>query len=297
MRSIIFTVTLFFLANSVNLFAQELSYGFKVGLNFSTIDGPKEMNIDGMEIEDFRNTTGFHVGAEVYIRLTDLFGFRSGLMFYQRGGEYRYDGPGYQFFVTDNGERLLANGTRNMILSVTNSYLDIPITAYYKFGERFEIFGGAHASFLVGSQGSGDVTFSGVSAGNGTPVDFNSILLEYNFFRDDVPNADELINALGSTPLEVDGKRISLPEQFGAYYEYEEKDGSFYNIFDVGLHGGVAFYLNKGLYISGAVNYGLLDATNETYDYTRTNTDNGEFISRDDIDHNFTIQASLGFSF
>ena len=279
--------------------AQEVSYGFRVGLNFATFKGPLETDDDGNDLEAFENSTGFHVGADIYVKFTELVGLKTGLIFYQRGGEYRFDGEGHQFLIADDGSRLRAQGNKNIILSVNNSYLDVPITAYYKIGEKqkFEIFGGMQLSFLVASTGSGDLSFNGRSVLGNVPVEFESRLLSHNYFKDDVPNIEDLRDAVGSTPLMVDGKTVSLPEALGAYYEFTEKDKSVFNVFDIGLHGGVAFYLNRGLYISAAVNYGLLDATNKTYDVSRTTTEGDDFIQRDDVDHNLIIQTSVGFSF
>ncbi|MEM9916443.1 MAG: porin family protein [Bacteroidota bacterium] len=288
-------LVLIFLAPAVK--AQEISYGFRVGLNFTKLDGPLETAADGTEVEEFRFTTGFHVGADVRFAFTDLIGIKTGLTFYQRGGEQRFDGDGFQFFISDSGNRIKATGNRRLILDVTNSYLDIPLTAYYRFGEKIEVFGGGQISFLVGSVASGDLQFQGQSAITNTEIDLESVLLDYNYFKDGTPNPESLRQANNAIRFEADGNRISVPETITGYYDFGEKDKSIYNILDVGLQAGINFYLNRGLYFGAAINYGLLDATRDTYDVSRVESDDLEYIPRDDKDHHLTLQFSLGFSF
>jgi len=55
--------------------------------------------------------------------------------------------------------------------------------------------------------------------------------------------------------------------------------------------------LSSGLFVSGTVNYGLKDVTNNFYDISRVESNGLEYISREDKDTNLSIQASIGFSF
>ena len=273
---------------------QEIGYGFKVGLNFNSFNGPIESDASGNELEKFENKTGFHVGAEVLFKFTDLMGVKSGLLFYQRGGTYRYEGEGMQLFRNGNDNLVKAVGERRSIVEVTNSYLDVPILFYYRPIERIEVYGGGQISFLVGSVGDGDLRFDGTTVSQrATPVSFNSRILEYNFFKDEVPSVDEL---QGDQTL-LPGEGILIPESLTAYYDSEEKDGPVYNFFDVGLQAGLNLFINQGLYVGFAANFGLIDTTRDQYDRSYQDSQTDTYRMTDDKDLNQTYQVSIGFSF
>jgi len=292
-----FSVLLLMLAFSVSLNAQEFSYGFKVGLNFSTLLADSEMDAAGNSLETFDYNSGFHVGAAVIYRFTDLVGVKAELLFNQRGVKYAYDGSSFQIFTDDQANRILSTGNRKFFLETVNSYIDIPLTAYYKIGSKLEVYGGVDVGFLVGSSGVGEYTYTSTNVPGFPDVD-EVFELDYNYYQDDVAvNMPIDINTKVVT-IANNTRTITIPEKLGAYYlDYEEKDGSFYNVLDFGLTGGLAFYINSGLYISGTANYSLTDATNNFYDVSRTESNGLEYISRDDKDTNLSFQASIGFSF
>jgi hypothetical protein len=292
-----FGIIFFFVLTAFYLQAQEFAYGFKVGLNFSTLLADSELDANGMELESFDYNTGFHVGAAFIYRITDLVGVRGELLYNQKGVKYGYDGRGFQIFTDDQGTRILStNGNRQFFLEVVNSYISIPLTAYYKIGEKLEIYGGVDVSFLVGSSGVGSYTYTGEVPGF---PDIDQLFeLDYNYYSDESAANTVLNEGASIFTLMNNSRSIKIPEQLGAYYlDYPEKDGSFYNILDFGLTGGLAFYINSGLFISGTVNYGLVDATNNFYDISRTETNNLEYVSRSDKDTNLSFMASVGFSF
>lgn len=276
--------------------AQEYGYGFSVGLNFSKFDAPSEKDAAGNELETFKYNTGFHVTASFIYKIVDNYGIRTGLTFSQRGGEYIFEGNGTQVLVADNGTRVGASGARKDVLSITNSYLEVPLVGYARVLEKLEIFGGASLNFLVGSEAFGERTFSGNSNITGTPVDFTSAL-DYKYFKDEVPSTELFRNIGIPTVVQADGQEVFIPEAMTAYYDFENKDGSIYNVVDLSAIIGLAFYLNKGLYISGSANFGLLDATNETYDISKTQLNGLDYVPTNDKDRNFFIQTSVGFSF
>ncbi len=294
-RSFVSSIAILFIFLSP-LSAQEFGYGFKVGLNFSSFKGPIEKSAAGSSVEEFNNNTGFHVGIVVNATFTDLFGLRGQLLFSQKGSEYRFDGESFQFLVSDSGKRVIATGTRKSILTITNSYLDIPIMAYYRIGERFEVFGGASVGFLVGSTASGELGFNGQSNSNGTPIKFTSTS-DIDYFDDSPPTAEQLRNSSNPFEFTADGETVFVPKIMGGYYDFTTKDKSVYNILDGGLVGGINFFLNRGLYLGAALHYGLLDVTNEDYDVSRVAFEGNNYIKRSDNDKNFSIQVGLGFSF
>jgi len=291
-----FYCLLVFLFFSLSLQSQEVAYGFKAGLNFSRLDGVSELDSAVNSVEEEEMATGFHVGAEVKFKITELMGFKTGLVFSQRGGRRRFDGDGFQFFIADSGNRVKAEGARRTVVNVTNSYLDVPLTGYALRWERLEIFAGGQISFLVGSNGTGDFSFDGNSAITNTPILIETQLLTHNYYNDGSPNIEDF-QELELFTIQADGEFITIPEEVTAYYNFGEKDGSIYNILDVGLHAGFSYFFNKGLYTSFTFQYGLLDATRDRYDVSQITSNELQYIERDDVDRNLSLQVSIGFSF
>lgn len=67
-----------------SLHAQEFSYGFKAGLNFSSFSGPLEKDATGMEVEELEFESGFQVAALFNIHLNEYFGIRPEFMYSQK---------------------------------------------------------------------------------------------------------------------------------------------------------------------------------------------------------------------
>lgn len=271
----------------------DFTYGFKAGLNFSTFSGPLEEDGSGMAVEEFDQTTGFHVAALFNYRFTDIFRMRAELMFSQKGLRYRYDGASYLFLTTNGGEIITTTGNKVVTLNVTNSYIDIPISVVIRPTEWLEISAGPSIGFLVNSSAAGELIYSGESLNGGAVEEF-SVTLDYNFISDQTGEA----NFNNATEITVDGKKVTLPSSFGAYYDFTREDGNYYNILDLGLNAGLHLYLNGSLFVGGRLNYGLLDATNNNYDYSQVALDaDNNRIPRSDTDQNLSFQASVGFSF
>lgn len=272
--------------------AQEFTYGFKAGLNFGKfVGGTSETDNAGTSLEETSYGTGFHVGAIGNLSLTDYFGLRAELLYSQKGSDYKFVGPSYFIFPNPTGGRIVATGSRDMLIDVTNSYIDLPLLGYAKFG-RFEIMAGANVAFLISSSGDGGISFSGQTL-TGEPVSMVNFNADYNFI------GDKPGEGIGSELITVTiaGQPIEVPQTLGAYYEFANDPGNLYNRFDLGLIGGVSFYLNNGLYINGRINYGLTDVTNNDVDVSLTTLNNANFINRSDDDRNFVIQTSIGFRF
>ena len=292
-NTILITVLFFsgFLIN--NLSAQGLSYGFKVGLNSSKIVGDLELDDAGMEVEENDLVTGFHVGATILYNFTDNYGVKADIMFSQKGARYRYNGQSFYIFNALSGEEVLVNGTQQTFLRITNSYLDIPIMAYARFN-WIELSAGINVGFLMGSAGEGETIFGGNSFAKNDPVNiiYN---LDHNYFKDEATS----VPAEDAETIEIiaDGETINFPKTVSAYYGYANKDGNVYNRVDLGLNGGVSFFINDGLYFGLRANYGLSDLTNSVYERSQVKPDGFEYISRTDTDVNLSFQASVGFTF
>ncbi len=280
-----------------SLTAQELSYGFEVGLNFSSITGPSEVDDAGNDLESFETATGFHVGANVRLKFVDRFGMKAEILFSQKGGKTIFDGEALQVFNTETGERVLTQGQRRSLITVTNSYIDIPITGYFRPTSRIELFAGANVSFLVSSSGIGELIYNGQASIGGDPIEFIAEQ-DHNYYNDEGRLQTSLDEFEEIISFQINGDEVRLPQSLSAYYlDFDEKDGSYFNVFDLGLVGGVHLYFNSSLYLGVRVNYGLLDVTNNTYDISRTEVENLQPVPREDKDVNLSLQASLGFSF
>ncbi len=283
--------TVFFLLFFVSLNAQ-IRYGFKTGLNFAQISGPSETDAAGVSLENWKNVVGFHIGISFSNKFTDNFGVRGEVLYSKRGGQYKYEGPSYRFFNYPNGTSY-ATGTSKYSINISNAYIDIPVTAFVRAGS-FEFSGGGYVGFMVQSNGEGALLFSkGVSELN-LPIADTEFLLDYNYRKDD-PGA---ASGTDIQVVRVDNRNLELPKTFGAYYDYPDDKGRLFNSLDFGLIGGVAYYLSSSLYAGVRLQYGLADVTNNQADLQKNSTGNNKaLIFRDDKDKNFSIQASVGFSF
>lgn len=273
--------------------AQGFSGGFRAGLNFIGFSGDLEMSADGSETYEFNNrTTGFHVGATFAYEITDLVGLKADLMYSQKGGERRFDGPGYFFLYAgpEDTEGELLVGQRSSELDVVNSYIDIPLTAYYRLGP-LEIEGGVTAGFLVNSRVSGGITYSGVPGFNGDFV----FGVDGNYFNDEAAGGGVVSVNEDAFPGRPN---LFTPQTVSAYYNSNSNE-KLYRRLNFGLVGGLAYYLNNGLYIGGRYQLGLTDVTRGENDlrFTVDPTNPGRTFNEDDQDLTRTIQVSVGFRF
>ena len=274
-----------FLALSTCQLQAQLRYGFKTGLNFARFDGPSETDKAGKSLEIWKNVTGFHIGASFSFPFTDNAGLRGELLYSKRGAKYTYDGQTFSLFNLPNGNTL--SSTSRYLISINNSYLDLPVLAYGRVGD-FEISGGGYVGVLLQSVGDGSFTYNDASNNN---VQFN---LRHNYRKDD-PGGSENDNETVIATL--DGRQVELPKTIGAYYEYPEDRGHLYKTLDYGVMGGLAFYFSQSLYVGVRLQYGLADITDDRADLARSGTDQGALIYRADKDRNFVLQASVGFGF
>lgn len=271
--------------------AQEFSFGFKTGLSFNNIKGDLEKTADGKEAMD--QNIGFHFGATFTWEITDIMGLRGELMYSQKGTKRSYAGASYYNFMTPNNEIIRTTGIRTEDLNVSNSYIELPITGYFKPHSRFEIYGGMSFGVLVSSTAFGNLKYSNISSANPTATIDHE--LDFNYISD---KPGEQTYANPSETIKLGGNDVPYPQTAGAYFEFVEDRGKLYKSIDLGVVGGLSVYLSKSLYVSGRINYGLLDITKTKADVSLSSLDeNNGFISRNDDDRNVSIQASIGFSF
>lgn len=284
-----------FLSALSPLIAQEFSGGFRAGLNFNTFDGEQEMSADGsMTFEEFNRTTGFHVGATFALGFTDLFGIKANLMYNQKGGQKDYtDVPSYFYLYADEEDIQgdIIFGVLNGEIDVVNSYIDIPVTAYYRIGP-IEIEGGVSMGILVNSRASGGLSYSDTPLGRGEDIVFN---VEGSFFSDEAGFAG--IQAISETPL-PGTNNVFLPSVISTLYN-SNRDEALYRRLDFGLIGGVGVFLNNGIFLGLRYQYGLSDVTKGENDLRVTNEARveGREFNTEDKDYNRSLQASIGFRF
>jgi hypothetical protein len=214
-------------------------------------------------------------------------------MYSQKGTQYGYNGPSYfTFYTTNTGTPIYATGNRRSDISISNSYIDFPVLVYYKIG-KFELEAGANAAILVGSSGSGGITFSGSTAA-GSVVETFTTGVDFAYYSND----RGLAELQGSREISLNTLSAFQPESIGAYYEAADNDGNKYKTLDFGLNAGLAFFMNKGLYLGFRANIGLSDITNEEQDLSPVALAPGNiYQTRNDKDTNFSLQASVGFRF
>lgn len=272
--------------------AQSYHFGVRAGLNYSTFRGPLETDV----IEKFDYNNGFHFGATGMMTFNEYFSVGAEILYNQYGTRYSYEGPSYYIFNIANVKYLKNDIKLN--LNVSNSYINIPVLAYFKPFKKFEIMAGAYMGFLINPVGSGKLDFGGKF--------YQS--LEYNYYKDIAggyalnTNPGNVVSVKVPQP-DGEDKIVSLHKIVGAYYQYDatqfnEKTGTAFNWFDLGLTGGFQYFINKSLYAGFRAEMGLLDITNDKLDRSLKdiNTD-GSFILRNDVDKNINFQVSLGFRF
>lgn len=287
----LFTFSLIMLLGAVALNAQ-FRGGVKIGINVSSLKGESETDAAGTALETTDNFTGFHIGPTFSYAVNDRFGLRGELLYSKKGVKTIYDGPGFRTFTLDNNQGSISNtGHTRLALSVNHVNLDIPVSAYVRLG-KVEFAGGVYASLLVQKVADGALqyTWKNLDGSEGSL----ELLQTHNYNRDAIGEGDNT-NTVVAT---VNAKKATLPQTVGAYYDYPDDRGNLYKTLDYGLIGGASYYFTSSLFIGARLQYGLADLTRNEADLSKQsrNTD-GTPITRADNDRNFTIQASVGFSF
>lgn len=270
-----------------------IGIGFRAGLTASKFNGPLELDTEGATAEKFHSTIGFHIGLLVNFKFTDLVGLRTEINFSQRGSKMDYVGRSYYTVGLHQPSKVYLRGARDQKLTVTNSYIDVPLTPYYKIGP-LELFGGVNAGLLISSTAGGFINFQ---ADNqlGTNVAPFEVRMQHNYRKDGA--AGQGIGNPDFQDVVVSGKTYKVPESTGAYWDFTERDKALYKAIDLGLVVGLSYYLNESLFLSARYLHGLTDVDRNEYDISLADTNNGEFIRRADKNTSRAFQFSVGFSF
>jgi hypothetical protein len=303
MNKFLILISLLILTTVSILQAQpKLSWGLKAGLNFSTILGENLTDEAGNSLETRKAMPGISIGPTLTIPLNDKLALLTELQFTQRGIKYRYQGDSWRIYsVSDTtfNNTIYTSGTERLAINVTNAYIEVPLIVYYKT-KKWRLGLGGSLNWLVSSGGIGESVYKGNY--QGSQLDSMLTTMQPNYIKDDPREASGLlirVTTNNGTPIQPGGL---YPQSVGAYYEYEQTDGYYYNRFDVGAVANLTYMLSKGLGIGVRATYGITDVTNSYYDFDRrapqdAANSNYNKVLRNDKDHNLTIQASIGFSF
>ncbi len=282
------------LSASVFAFSQkkDISWELKGGFTFASISGPAEKIGNTRITEDFSYQTGFHASIGLNTLLSRHSGLRMELMYNRRGTNYSFAGQSYWFFTSTTDEELFSFGTRKTELSITTSYLEMPLL-YFIRTNRVELSGGISLGYLINARGKGELLYSGITEGGSTVAPFK-IRLDFDYIKDPLKPAPAQINLLRS----LDGKVVEIPQTISAYYESSDASARHFHRFDVQIVGGISFFLSEELFIGLRLNYGITDLSNDLQDIstTRVNMDKS-LIPRNDYDRNFAFQSSIGLRF
>lgn len=291
-RYLIVFAAFYFISGSVISQNDNIGFGFRAGASIAKLDGPSELGPNGEELEEYTMARGFHIGASVSYKFTDLVGMKAEFVYSQRGTEYKYEGPSYYVLGRGTIRSTTIYGDRQQTLDLSNVFLDIPVLAYYKIG-KLELCGGVNTGILLASTAGGSTNFEGISS-LGNPIAPFQVGLNHNYKKDKAGEASS-----ETFDVSIDGSfPYAVPETVMAYYEFETKEENQYKTIDFGLVVGAAFYINEGLYLSARYTHGLSDADVNNYDVSlqSLNTD-GSFKYRDDDNRSRSWQFSIGFSF
>ena len=265
---------------SFQLISQTNSYGFRAGMNVNTI---KTSDLEQNEAYDYN--TGFHIGFAFSRNFTDIWGARAEFLYIQKGAKNTFEGS--SFLVLKRGERDIAHtGMRKTALTISNSYIDFPLTGFGRITDWLELSAGIVPGILVASTARGDLDFSSDALNS----DIN-MSLNYNYYQNKVGESTQDAETI-TVKEKATANELTIPSEVGAYY-FNDSKNRLYNAFGLDAVAGINIFVNKGLYISARAQYGLLDITNKKGDFSAS--ENNQL--RDDKDINLNFQASVGFNF
>lgn len=276
--------------------AQSWGFGFKVGLNTSGVIGPSEQNAAGENLETFGTIGGFQVGGLVQLKVNKYFGLQTEVLFSQKGSDYKFEGESFETFTNNIGAVIQTTGDRKRLINATNGYINVPLIAYVNITRNLNFGLGGYMDILVSSSASGESSYlNGVLANNSGDVSDFLVDYSFNYSKDE---AKGLPTTAGSTTVLVGSENIVIPSSEGAYYNFDTKDGNFYNPLDFGLVANLGWRFNNGLRFDLRANYGLTDVTNNFYDVSLAEKDaNGKGLARTDFDRSVSYQLTIGFGF
>ena len=278
-----------------NVYGQGYNIGIRAGLGQNKFVGPLESEFG----ESYSLSGGFHFGLSFQWNFNDFIGIRSEVLYNQMGSSYELNTPnGFYIFPPEDGSaNIILRDTSLINLNHSNAYMQFPQTVHLRLTDKIELFAGGYVGFLVSPVATGTLIFGGESASQEHSFRQG---LNFNYFSDDADTRFDIFGARSQDLLiRANGQDVTLRgiENSYDFNQFELDEGRFISI-DLGLVGGVSYYLNRGLYLMGRVEYGVRDITRNSADYSfaRVN-DNETPIFNNDSDKNLGIYLSIGFKF
>ncbi len=271
---------------------KKLHVDLKSGFTFARFQGPSEHFSSPRDLERFRFNTGVHLALGVGYALTPNSGLQAELQYAQAGTQYEFNGISYWFLPSRSGEVVYSFGTRNMELDVVNTYLALPLL-FYAHSNRIELSVGAGVGYLLSSQATGRLAYSGLTESGARITPF-TIDLRFDYLNDSF----ERLPLLGDRTRTVGGQPLEIPRVIGAYYESTGEEVHRFRQWDVQLFGSISFFLSQELFVGFRMSYGLSDITNNRQDASivQVATDRSLIFTRD-MDRNLVFYASVGLRF
>ena len=295
MKNLFLVCLLVFVGLNVTLNAQGFGTIFRAGLNVSSFGGDRLTTADGRNIETYNTSTGFHIGAGARYKFDyeGKYGASLELLYSLKGGLITFEGDSYYIFRNSQGAVIRSFGTRRQVVDVSNSYIEFPVNFFAKVG-KLEFHAGAYAGFRLRSIANGEYRFT-----SSTPSNVNfSVILDQNFTRDKLPDYSVPFPTDQVQTLQVAGEFFQIPRTQGAYFEHEVINGPLYRSIDIGLLGGISYYLTDGLFLGLRAQYGLSDVTrNDMHINLNRLNENNQLLFRDEVQRNLILQISVGFAF
>ncbi len=302
--------------------AQKLKFGIKAGLNvFTLLNTKPETDASGAALGKTDISSGFQVGITTQLPLSDIFGVQGELLYTQRGGIYKYKGPGYLNVNTASGDIYNITGTATHLLRHSNGYLEIPLMLYVKPVKHLRIEAGVSPMFLISAIGQGEYYMSKPQFNGVALKDTNlivSINADYLGPNDIGQQYDQSASIAGAgaasgKQVSIQGDNYYLPTRVGAYYlNTDRSGGNTFRTFDMSANVGLVYNFTTGLNVSLRAGYGLFDTTPAQQDvYLAKNTGTSiapgtgsigkstdfQPLKRENETHNFNVGLTVGFSF
>jgi hypothetical protein len=113
---------------SSSLYAQNITFGVKVGPNFTTLGG------EGSSGDETKFRIGYHVGGYASFTISESLSFESGIQFASKGAK-----------AIEEPYSSLSSSV------VRNNYIDLPLLLKFRSGKTFYLLAGAQPSFMISS--------------------------------------------------------------------------------------------------------------------------------------------------
>ncbi|MBL0190647.1 MAG: PorT family protein [Saprospiraceae bacterium] len=270
----------------------QIKFGLRAGMNMSKLLIPIEKSSTGDKLNSNEFVTGgVHVGILFKYELMENLSVNSELLYTQKGTRRTFEGDGFYIVNPKIANPLIIKGDKKSFVTISNSYLEVPLTINYKLGP-VELGAGFYSGILLSSKGSGEINIIGKN-----PVsDRLLVLLNHNYLRDKTVGASEYSN-IKKNKVNVAGSIIDYPYEQSAYHDFDQKDGNWYSALDFGFVGSLYYYFNKNFFAGARMNYGLKSIAKDQYLLSDAYLDGTKPQKLDGGVKNYNYQFTIGFTF